>query len=169
MTTGRTPAEAVSNYQSGIQRLLSCVSDSVVGVAGGYYPSPIPHSLIANSGLLRGPSRLILSLEQYYRIAEPLSPHTRWQVEIVGYDYAVYDSDEREVLVYHWHPRGESSATTPHLHLGHGAQVGRRDVRDAHLPTGHVSLSDLIRLLIEEMGAQPRRQDWDTVLDESGT
>ena len=166
MTTGRTPALAVSNYQSGIQLLLSCVSNSVVGVAGGYYPSPIPHSLIADSGLLRGSSQLMLRLEQYYRIAEPPLPRTRWQVEIVGYDYAVYDSDEREILLYHWHPRGGSPVATPHLHLGNGAQVGRREVRGAHLPTGHVPLSDLLRLLIEEMGVQPRRQDWDTVLYE---
>lgn len=167
MTTGRTPAEAVSKYQSGIQRLLSCVSNSVVSVAGGYYPSPIPHSLIANSGLLRGPSRLTLTLEQYYRIAEPISSRaSRWQVEIVGYDYAVYDSDEREVLLYHWHPHGGSAVASPHLHLGNGAQVGRREVRDAHLPTGHILLSDLLRLLIVEMGVQPRRQDWDTIVGE---
>ena len=168
MTTGRTPAEAVSNYQSGIQRLLSCVSNSVVSVAGGYYPSPVPHSLIANSGLLRGSSRLMLRLEQYYRITEPPSSRTPWQVEIVGYDYAVYDSDEREVLLYHWHPHGGSPVVSPHLHLGNGAQVGRREVRDAHLPTGHVLLSALLRLLIDEMGVQPRRQDWDTILNEGG-
>ena len=144
--------------------MLSCVSTSVVGVAGGYYPSPIPHSLIADSGLLRGPSRLMLRLEQYYRIAESPSPRTSWQVEIVGYDYAVYDSDEREILLYHWHPRGGSPVATPHLHLGNGAQVGRREVRDAHLPTGHVPLSDMLRLLIEDMAVHPRRQDWGTVL-----
>ena len=25
-------------------------------------------------------------------------------MEIVVYDYAVYDSDEREILLYNWHP-----------------------------------------------------------------
>ena len=167
MTTGRTPAEAVAKYQSGIQRLLSCVSNSVVSVAGGYYPSSVPHSLIVESGLLRGASRLMLTLEQYYRIAEPPSSRTApWQVEIVGYDYAVYDSDEREILLYHWHPHGGSPIASPHLHLGSGAQVGRREIRDAHLPTGHIPLSALLRLLIVEMGVQPRRQDWDTILSE---
>ena len=110
----------------------------------------------------------MLRLEQYYRITEPPSSRTPWQVEIVGYDYAVYDSDEREVLLYHWHPRGGSPVVSPHLHLGNGAQVGRRVVRDAHLPTGHVLLSSLLRLLIVEMGVQPRRQDWDTILNEGG-
>ena len=56
--TGRTPAEAVNNYQSRIQRLLSCVSNAVVGVAGGYFPSPLPHSLISDTGRLGGTSRL---------------------------------------------------------------------------------------------------------------
>ena len=169
MTTGRTPAEAVNNYQSGIQRLLSCVSNAVVGVAGGYFPSPLPHSLISDTGRLRGTSRLILRLEQYYRIGESVPPGTRWHVDVVGYDYAVYGSDEREILLYHWHPYGQSPFATPHLHFGPGAQIGHREVRDAHLPTGQVSLSSLLRLLIDEMGVQPRRQDWSAILDEDGT
>lgn len=164
--TGRTPAEAVNNYQSRIQRLLSCVSNAVVGVAGGYFPSPLPHSLISDTGRLGGTSRLTLRLEQYYRIGESLPPRIQWQVDVVGYDYAIYDSDEREILLYHWHPQGHSPVATPHLHLGPGAQVSRPDVRDAHLPTGQITLSSLIRLLIEEMEVQPRRQDWDAILDE---
>ena len=164
MTIGRTPALAVNNYQSGVQRMVSCVSDSVVSVAGGYYPSPVPHSLIMDSGMLRGESRLRLRLEQYYRIVEHTPPHNLWQVEVVGYDYAVYDSDEREVLLYHWHPGGISSVAAPHLHLGAGAQVGRRDLREAHLPTGHIPLQELLRVLIEEMGVQTRRADWNVIL-----
>ena len=36
--TGRTPAEAVNNYQSGIQRLLSCVSNAVVALQAAIFP-----------------------------------------------------------------------------------------------------------------------------------
>ena len=118
-----------------------------------------------DSGLLRGESRLRLRLEQYYRIVEQDPPRNEWLVVVVGYDYAVYDYDEREVLLYHWHPGGSSPVSAPHLHLGIGAQVGRRDVREAHLPTGHIPLQGLLRVLIEEMGVQPRRADWNMILD----
>ncbi len=122
-----------------------------------------------NGGLpvaLAGPSRLMLRLQQYYRIDETESSGAPWRVEVIQYFYTVHDADEREVLLYHFHPRGSSSVTTPHLHLGQGTQVARVEVRNAHLPTGDVSLNAIIRVLIEEMGVNPRRSDWEFILAE---
>ena len=169
MTIGRTSAEAVANYRHSIQRTVSCVTASVVDVSGGYHPSPVPHRLAMNGGVsvgLGGPSRLMFRLQQHYRIEEPEGPGSRWRVEAVEYYYSVHDAEEREVPLYHWHPGGSSSGMSPHFHLGHGAQVGRRDIREAHLPTGDVSLSAVIRVLIEEMGVRPLRSDWDSILTE---
>ena len=67
LAVGRTSSEAVNNYRRGMQRLVSCVTNSVVDVAGGYYPSPGPHTLAMNGGhpaALGGPSRLMLRLQQ---------------------------------------------------------------------------------------------------------
>ena len=169
MTTGRSPAEAVNNYQSEVQRLVSSVTDAVVGVGGGYYPSPNPHFLTMSGGLpvaLSGPSRLTLRLQQNYRIAESGVAGEGWQVDVVGYNYAVLDSELAEVLLYHWHPVSNSRVKSPHLHLKQGAKVGRVEVRDAHLPTGEVSLSAVLRVLIEEIGVNPRRSDWESILAE---
>ena len=169
MTTGRNPAEAVSNYRHSVQRVVSCVTTSVVDVAGGYYPSPVPHRLTMNNGFpvaLDGPSRFRLELQQYYRIVETGRPDASWMVDIVGFYYTIYDSGQREVLLYHWHPHGNSPVETPHLHLEQGAEVGRAEVRDAHLPTGDVSLNAILRVLIEEMGVRPRRSDWESILAE---
>ena len=167
MTLGRSAAEAVNNYQRGIQRHLSCITDSVVDVAGGYHLSPIPHTLAMNGGqptALGGPSRLLLRLQQNYRIVESGPSGDAYRVEIAGYSYVVYDSELREILIYHWHSRGNSPVTTPHLHLKQGAQVGRPEVRDAHLPTGYIPLVAFLRLLVTDLGAEPRRPDWDTIL-----
>ena len=167
MTLGRSAAEAVNDYRHSIQRLVSCVTDSVMDVAGGYYISPIPHTLAMNGGqptALGGPSRFMLALQQNYRIVESGPSEDTYRVEIAGYNYVVYDSERREVLIYHWHPRGNSSITTPHLHLKQGVQVGLPEVRDAHLPTGYIPLISFLRLLIVDLGAQPRRPDWDTIL-----
>jgi len=87
-------------------------------------------------------------------------------VDVVGFYYTIYDSGQREVLLYHWHPHGNSPVETPHLHLEQGAEVGRAEVRDAHLPTGDVSLKAILRVLIEEMSVRPRRSDWESILAE---
>ena len=84
---------------------------------------------------------------------------------VVGsYSYEIHDADGREVLLYHWHPRGSSAIVIPHLHLEQGAGVRREEVRNAHLPTGEVSLKAILRVLIEEMGVRPLRSDWESIL-----
>ena len=113
--------------------------------------------------LLSGPSRLQLALRQYF-VTVASAQGSTWQIEVSSYFYELLDSDGREILAYHWHPRGNSPVATPHLHLEQGAQVGRPEVRDAHLPTGEVSLNAILRVLIDEMGVRPVRSDWDSIL-----
>ena len=122
-----------------------------------------------NNGLpvaLGGSSRLMLRLQQFYRVDETGSPGVPWRVAILEYYYTVLNSAEQEVLLYHWHPRGSGSVTTPHLHLKQGAQVGHPEVRGAHLPTGAVSLNAILRVLIAEMGVSQLRPDWESILSE---
>ena len=165
---GRTPAEAVSNYIAPIQLAVSCVTDSVVSVDGGYYPSTMPHLLTMNRETpvrLGGESQLWLLLHKYYRIVESDLPSYSWMVQETGYRYAVIDDGGRDVLEYHWHPVGQSPIVTPHLHIGYGAMVVRRELSDAHLPTGQVSISHILRMLIQDFSVTPRRSDWESVLD----
>ena len=166
---GRTSAEAVNNYVSVTNRLVSCVTDSIVSVEGGYHPSASPLTLALNRGQptrLIGPSRFSLQLQQTYRIIEPSDRGDLWTVGVAGYAYAVLDFEQREVLVYHWHPRDSSPVTGPHLHLEQGALVGRREIRDAHLPTGDIPLGQFLQLLIEGLSVQPNRTDWVSILDD---
>ena len=169
MTNGRSPALAVNAYKRSVQKLVACVTDAVVDVAGGYYVSPDPHRLILNNGfpvVLGGRTQFMFRLQEFYRIEEIGDPRAFWNVDVVEYYYTVLNSEEKEVLLYHWHPRGSSSVTTPHLHLKQGAQVGHPEVRGAHLPTGAVSLNAILRVLIEEMGVRPLRPDWESILAE---
>ena len=117
---GSTSAEAVNNYRQGIQCLISCVTNSVVDVGGGYHPAPRPHSLLLNSGQttrLVGTSRLGLGLQQNYMIEAPEARGDLWTVRIVAYAYTMSDARQIEVLSYHWHPLGSSRMLRPHLHL----------------------------------------------------
>jgi hypothetical protein len=37
-----------------------------------------------------------------------------------------------------------------------------------HVPTGEVSLVDVVRLAITELGVEPRREDWESILSWPG-
>lgn len=94
-----------------------------------------------------------------------------YQVRPTRYRFVVLDGQEREIVAYHWHPSGVSTVAYPHLHLsgrlspldaGRGAEPVA--LGQMHLPTGPVTLADVVRLLITEFGVEPRRDDWDAVL-----
>ena len=164
---GRTSAEAVNSYRQSVQRLISCVTNSVVDVAGGYHPAPRPHSLLLNNGQtvrLGGASRFGFQLQQSYLIEAPETRGELWTVRVVAYAYTLSDSNQREILNYHWHPLGNSRVVTPHLHLEQGALVGLSGIRDSHLPTGPVSIIAFLRFLIEELSVEPVRRDWELLL-----
>ena len=162
---GRTSAKAVNSYRQSVQRLISCVTNSVV--AGGYHPAPRPHSLLLNNGQtvrLDGASKFGFQLQQSYLIKAPETRGDLWIVRVVAYAYTLSDSNQREILNYHWHPLGNSRIITPHLHLEQGALVGLSGIRDSHLPTGPVSIIAFLRFLIEELSVDPVRRDWELLL-----
>ena len=164
---GRTPAQAVREYVDAIQLAVSCVSDTVADVKGGYYVSDTPHILELNGSnpvRIGGTSGIWLILQQYYRIVQLEVSPSLWTVQEDGYYYEILDADHREILAYHWHPTGLSYYAAHHLHIGHGAIIGREELHHAHLPSGHVSVADILRLLISDFGASPRRHDWQAVL-----
>ena len=132
-----------------------------------YGPAPCPISLTMNRGdtvSLGGDLHLKLRLQQFCSVAEVEGQQHSWQMLIKGYNYVVYDVDEREILVYHWHPGGPSPVVTPHLHLKQGALVGHTKVRDAHLPTSFVELGLFLRMLICDFAVQSKQPDWDAIL-----
>jgi hypothetical protein len=99
---------------------------------------------------------------------------TLQNVRLVSYEYRLLDLDQREIIAFHWHPTGLSNVTDPHLHLSsrlNPIEMGRNqeplDLADMHIPTGFVTLEDVVRLLISEFGIAPRRDDWGDLLREN--
>jgi hypothetical protein len=74
----------------------------------------------------------------------------------------LYVDDERECIAYHWHARGASPIVWPHLHVS--APAGPLDLSRAHLPTGPVALSAVLRCAVGDLGVRPLRRDWAAVL-----
>jgi hypothetical protein len=96
-----------------------------------------------------------------------------WQVVKIGHVYAFMTRSGDEVLAYHWHPYGEGAVEFPHIHIGpamsrHDSVVRPGEAHKIHVPTGEVSLADVIRLAITELGVEPRREDWEAILIRAG-
>lgn len=100
-----------------------------------------------------------------------------YRAEITRYMYAIQDIADRELLAHHWHPTGLSDVRAPHLHVSVAppielpARPGGPDAKDLelgrlHFPTRHIDLPEFIRFLIRELGVNPRRSDWESVLNE---
>jgi len=88
----------------------------------------------------------------------------------------LFDRDGRELIAYHWDTVGASSVTTPHMHVGStlahpGVSKPLRELvrrfGKAHLPTGYVTLAELLRVAITDLGVEPLRDDWQTVLGDA--
>ncbi len=175
----RTAAEAVSEFLETLSAAVSCVTRRVLDNAGGYYPAEHPHAVYFPGGAVAldmseyGAPRLTLITSIQYRVEQPAGTRGQWEVRIVAYEYVVKAADGPELLAYHWHPQRlpglqgppRTFVTTPHLHLGAGAGVVAPSLHRAHLPTGPISLQEILRLAIRDLGVRSQRPDWDRVLN----
>jgi hypothetical protein len=166
---GKSPAEAVTNFIDPLRRALTCVTQAVLTVGGGYYPSEKPHGATVNDGLpvpLKGEGGLSLIAMLQYRVVEATGERGPWKVSTVAYNYEFVrqsEDGEERILAYHWHPDGGSSVKGPHLHVLDPAGP----LRKAHLPTGRVALEEVLRVAISELGVKWLRSDWRRVLNKS--
>ncbi len=99
------------------------------------------------------------------------------EIRSSSYQYELLDLEEKEIVVYHWHPTGVSAVTMPHLHVSAAGAVelrqragsrlaGRKTyLGDFHLPTARIHLEDVVELLIREFSVDPLRNDWEVVLN----
>ena len=118
-----------------------------------------------------GDTALGLRLSANYRIERQDNAEggSGWVVTIVRYRYSLETLEEREIVAWHLHSGTPYSTSHPHLHLGPGAEIGREELHRAHLPTGIVTVADIVRSAITDFHAEPRRDDWQAILDAAMT
>ena len=158
---GRTAHEAIGLAVQSAQRGLTCVSQAVVLASSRAIPYHTVTTGRVAEARMSGGYRLSV-FEEYAPVAGDRSAVV---LERIAYMYRVFSGD-RELLAYHWDAAREGRPF-PHLHLSVAAEVGNRLLTRAHIPTGELSLADVVRLLIEELGVRPRRADWRAVLAET--
>jgi len=167
---GKTPKDAEWALVERLQRAFGCVTHERLSFSGGNYRATEPLVLLLGDGSpieLHGAARVSLTFQMHYRIVEGEGVRGPWKTTTSGYLYGLDDADGREILEYHWHPSGHSEETSPHLHLGAGAHVGRAELPGAHLPTGRVAVEDVLYLAITVFGVEPLHAAWQDVLADS--
>ena len=163
----RTPHAAVTAFAEAIQQAVSCVTVATF-LPEGYRPTEQPYSGSLGRGRpvsLGSNTELSLVLILRYRVVREEGPSAGWVTQIVSYTYALTDAVGAEFVAYQWDPYGRSPVTWPHVHLGPALGPVPRPFLRAHLPTGLVTLQDVLRVAIADLGVLPRRPDWASVLE----
>jgi len=157
-----------------LQLSLSCITDAVLNYrnySNKDYPNQEPLPLTVNNGYpvpLLVDDNLFLSFRLLYRVAINPAERSPWEATVVAYSYSLDDRDRSEILAYHWHPETRDSVDFPHMHLGYGTGMTRQELFHAHLPTGRITLEDMVRLTIVDFGVGTLRDDWREILAANG-
>jgi len=168
MPRRRRPKDAIQIFLDTIDSIFGLVTPVPVDAPRRYDPSP---ALLRRPGAWHRPAGAVAWTCPHLAPASAALPpqpgRGGWWAQIGAYQYTLLDQGEQEIVAYHLHPEGPSHVVTPHLHLGAGAQVSRAELGAAHLQTGPIPPTAVIRLAIEAFSAQPSRQQWDVTLREA--
>lgn len=153
------PDEAAGHFVEAFQRTAACVC-----AASFNYPEEHPLDTIRSLALAGGAdvpledSGLLLYAAHLYVVVQ--AGAGRYGVRTAAYFYSVKQQDTEEPAAsWHWDVTQTGWRMWPHLHVP--LPWGQR------LPTGRVAFEQVARWLIEEVGLEPLRPDWDDLLKEN--
>lgn len=166
---GKTPNEAFDAYARPLKDALACITSEVllrrrVPKSDGKIGIPLWEFLFINNPVRLKDSPFAFNFSQYFRVV-PFDPG--YKVKTEAYTYEIMDDATRhELFSFHWEPNAPSSQIKiPHMHLGFATKGHSLPIDNkAHVPSGRVSVEDVISFLISELGVPPLRLDWkDTI------
>jgi hypothetical protein len=121
------------------------------------------------NGERRDPVYLVIHQHFGIEVKTAVSQPRTYKAMTTGYEYMILNRQQREIVVFHWHPGQRSHEHSPHVHLGsavvdvNSSDIGKTFSR-FRIPTGHVSVAQVVRLLLTDFNVVPNRQDWESVL-----
>lgn len=150
---GRDEQEAWRGFREPVARAVGCV-DIAARLVERVFPNGV--RLLASSarGVPFGPS-LVLSFS--WQVEPVVAVDGRFRMTTRRYDYTLTRrTDPRRIVFgWHWHPASRRSQVTyPHLHVPSALEFKTR-----HLPTGRVSLEDVILFGFDDLGIAPAHGD----------
>jgi hypothetical protein len=161
---GRTPQEAVEDFLEPLREVVGCITDEgFVTRRPGSDGEQQTAAFQSGFTILERPSGDALRLELLLRyvIVQAEGERGLWKVSTREYIYEIADERDELVAAYHWHPQS-GRITWPHVHV-----YGARDsltLHKLHLPTGCIPVESIVRFLVEDLGVQPLRPNWDEII-----
>ncbi|MCZ6780719.1 MAG: hypothetical protein O7C73_03625 [Nitrospirae bacterium] len=104
---------------------------------------------------LKGEENIWITIIMGFRVQEASGELGRWKVKTTSYYYYI-GNGSGELVGYHWH-----AETTPHIWFPHIHVRGK--FKDVHLPTGRISIEEVLRLAINDFKVKAT-SDWEKVL-----
>ena len=102
-------------------------------------------------------------MQKYEIIPDDRTPGS-FKVKTLSYEYNIErKKDKQEVVCSHW--EGDAARNPiPHIHIGSITVAANAPLSNkTHIPSGRVSVEDVVSFLIKEMGVKPtknRHRDW---------
>ena len=145
---GRNEQEAWRAFTRPVEQTVGCVDLSARLIERSFRDTGI--WLLSSTGpgvRLTSSLRLVFTFQLV-----PVEVDGQWRMTTRKYDYSIVKGRTAELVFgWHWHPRSRRSPITyPHLHVPSASMYPTR-----HIPTGRVSIEDVIAFAIRELGAVP--------------
>jgi hypothetical protein len=106
---------------------------------------------------------------------EAIRQDDRYRLRTIAYAYRISEGptfDDRCLFRWEYNARDYKPSLSPRHHLHIPAKIqcmGNRelDAERLHIPTGWITVEEVIRFLIHELKVKPKSNDWDEILKES--
>jgi hypothetical protein len=93
-------------------------------------------------------------------------------LQTAAYSYWLFDRAGNELMLFQWDPDGAGHVATPHLHIRALTRLSDAHLPDepsakllmqrlarAHVPTGPITLAQVLRMAIDDLGVEPLEID----------
>lgn len=165
---------ALADYQRLSGKVLNCIAktwvysapaknNEYILLAAQADRDPKPRITGALLRLKRGRETFLLQANQKFQVFD----NDGFRISTSRYFYVIWGPRQNERLIdWHYHSRLNESFEG-HLHIRDDARTTKHSLVNRHIPTGRVSLVDIVRFAIEELKIKARDPNWRDVLEEA--
>lgn len=157
---GLTPDAAFHDFLGPIQRAVRCLN---AGSRLSYKGHPDKVYVVApGDGVRFVQGNATYRMDNWFNVRA--IPHKEgWRVTTEQYIHEVVNHNDERIAAWHWHPNAPRSPVKfTHLHVAKSSPFST-----LHYPTNRVSIEEVVRFVIEEMGAAPATPSWEQTLRNS--
>ena len=192
----KTEIAALRAYEKDLYRAISCIADVALNTKKSessdkwlLFVSPRKNKDVKGIGFdgdedtdlimlrCKDQTKIYMELDQHVRVVEVRTDKgPRFRVSTVKYIYSFFRPADDAFVGWHYHPE-LVGVKIPHMHIydkntNEETKAGCKPhiLHDMHLPSGRVSLEDVIAFAISELNVVPdkkREHDWRKVLGET--